>query len=216
MNDEPGHALAAELILTLRQHGAADGAFEKIVAETDVRGFVPLGHRDAVRADRWLPLECGQSLPPPNVTVRLVQAVGATASHSVLEIGTGSGFQTALLARGARKVTSVERYRTLSQAALRRLTTGGIGNAVLLVRDGSVAHRDGVVYDRIVIDSAFEQVPRHYIDMLAPGGVLVCAVGPADGEQNLLRLTKIGARFERETLFPVRFNPLEKGLATAL
>lgn len=205
-------ATASEVLATLVE----DETLRKAVASVPLEDFVPLAERNAIPLDRWLPLECGQSMTPPATTLRLVEAVGLASSHSVLEIGSGSGFQTALLARMARKVTSLERYRTLSHAASRRVAMSGIGNAAFLQRDGSVPHRDGILYDRIVIDAAFEQVPRHYIDMLAANGVLVCAVGPLDGEQQLLRLTKIGSRFDRQSLFPVRFNGLEKGVATAL
>ena len=212
----PPDDLAAALVAGLRAAGVENEALEAAAGAIDIRDHVPLAHREAVRPDRWLPLECGQSLPPPVLVLRIVHALGAGPGHSVLEIGTGSGYQTALLARLARKVTTLERYRTLSHSASRRLAVAGLSNAAFLVRDGSVAHRDGLLYDRIVVDAAFEQVPRHYIDMLAANGVLVCAVGPADGEQQLLRLTKIGSRFDRQTLFPVRLNPLEKGVATAL
>ena len=205
-----------ELIDALARDGEIDPQLEKAITETDLRDFVPQGERNRIVLDRWLPLECGQSMPPPLLTARIVRALAAEPGHSVLEIGTGSGYGTALVARTVRKVTSLERYRTLSRAASRRLGMIGLSNVAFLQRDGSVPHRDGVLYDRIVIDSAFDQVPRHYVDMLAANGVLLCAVGPLDGEQQLLRLTKIGSRFDRETLFTVRFNGLEKGVATAL
>lgn len=206
----------ADLLASLRADGIGSPALEEAIASVDLRDYVSLATRDAIRSDRWLPLECGQSMTPARVTARMIVAAEIEASHSVLEIGTGSGYQTALLARMARKVMTLERYRTLTHSASRRLTMDGISNAAFLQRDGSVPHRDGILYDRIIIDSAFEQVPRHYIDMLVANGVLVCAVGPLDGEQQLLRLTKIGSRFERRTLGTVRFNALEKGVATAL
>ena len=208
--------IRAAIVADLRANGVADRAFEDVVAEVNVHDFVPLAFRDQVSADRSLPLECGQFMPAPALTARIVQSLEAEPNHSVLEIGTGSGYATALISRVARKVTTLERYRTLVHAASRRLAVNGMSNAAFLQRDGSVPHRDGIVYDRILIDSAFEQVPRHYIDMLAANGVLVCAVGPLDGEQQMLRLTKIGSRFDRQTLFPVRFGGLEKGVATAL
>ena len=195
---------------------ANDVALCKAVENVELTDYLPLTERDAPTLDRWLPLECGQSMTPAQTTARMIVAAEVEPSHSVLEIGTGSGYQTALLPRMARKVTTLERYRTLTHSASRRLTMDGISNAAFLQRDGSVPHRDGILYDRIVVDSAFEQVPRHYIDMLVANGVLVCAVGPLDGEQQLLRLTKIGSRFERKTLGTVRFNALEKGVATAL
>lgn len=208
-----GSSSAAQTALLEASSGTP---LEAAVASLELSEFVPVAERGSLPADRWLPLECGQSMTPPLTTLRLIEAAEVGSDHSVLEIGTGSGYGTALLARTARKVTTLERYRTLSQSASRRLAMNGISNVALLQRDGSVPHRDGVLYDRIVIDSAFDQVPRHYIDMLAANGVLICAVGPLDGEQQALCLTKIGSRFDRRTLFPVRFNGLEKGVATAL
>ena len=206
----------ARLVAALRQAGVEDGEFETLLGALPVEEFVPFAHRDAVTTHRWLPIECGQSMTPPFWTARLAQAAGIEPTHSVLEIGTGTGYLTALLARRARKVLSLDRYRTLLQRAQERCGRFGITNAAFERRDGSVPRNDGALYDRIVIDSAFEQVPRQYLDALASGGCLVCAVGPLDGEQELLRLTKIGARFDRQRLFRVRFNGLERGVATAL
>lgn len=206
----------AALILALRQSGASDAETEKLVEAVPVEEFVPFQHRDALTIDRWLPIECGQSMTPAALTLRIAQALGCEPHHSVLEIGTGTGYLTALVAKRVRKVLSLDRYRTLLRKAGERCARFGVSNVTFECRDGSVPNRDGALYDRIVIDSTFEQVPRHYVDALAGGGSMICAVGPADGEQELLRLTKIGSRFDRERLGRVRFNALEKGVATAL
>lgn len=193
-----------------------DGAVEGLAEALPVEEFVPFAHREAIDVRRWLPIECGQSMTPPVWSLRLAHAAAVEPHHSVLEVGTGSGYLTALLAKRVRKLLSLDRYRTLLQRASERCGRFGITNVAFERRDGSVPRNDGLLYDRIVIDSAFEQVPRQYLDALASGGCVICAVGPLDGEQELLRLTKIGARFDRQGLFRVRLNGLERGVATAL
>ena len=206
----------AALLAALGKAEVYDGAVLSHASEVSIEEFVPFSQREAITPDRWLPIECGQAMTPPIWTLQMAQAAAIERHHSVLEIGTGTGYLSAFLARHARKVLSLDRYRTLLQRAGERCTRLGISNIAFERRDGSVPRNDGLLYDRIVIDSAFEQVPRQYLDALASGGCLVCAVGPPDGEQDVLRLTKIGARFDRQKLFRVRFNALEKGVATAL
>ena len=204
------------LLAALREDEVDDIALDELVEKLPVEEFVPFSQREAIAPRRWLPIECGQSMTPPAWTLRLAHVAGIEPHHSVLEVGTGTGYLTALLATRARKVLSLDRYRTLLARASERCGRFGLANVAFERRDGSVPRNDGLLYDRIVIDSAFEQVPRQYLDALASGGCLICAVGPLDGEQELLRLTKIGARFDRQRLFRVRFNALERGVATAL
>ena len=204
------------LLEALRTEEVDDPDLVAAIEAVPIEEFVPFAHREAIEPRRWLPIECGQSMTPPVWTARIAHVAGVEPHHSVLEIGTGTGFLTALLARRARKVLTLDRYRTLLQRAAERSARLSLSNIAFERRDGSVPRNDGLLYDRIVIDSAFEQVPRQYLDALASGGCLICAVGPADGRQDLLRLTKIGARFDRQKLFGVRFNALERGVATAL
>ena len=209
-----GHAAALQA--AMRADDVNDPQLEALVEALPIEEFVPFGQREAIASHRWLPIECGQSMTPPAWTLHVAHVAGIEPHHSVLEVGTGTGYLTALIAKRARKVLSLDRYRTLLDRAAERCRRFGIANVAFERRDGGVPRNDGLLYDRIVIDSAFEQVPRQYLDALASGGCLICAVGPLDGEQELLRLTKIGARFDRQRLFRVRFNALERGVATAL
>ena len=163
----------AALILALRQSGIADPEAEKLVEAVPVAEFVPFAQREVLTVDRWLPIECGQSMTPPALTLRVAQALGCEPHHSVLEIGTGTGYLTTLVAKRVRKVLSLDRYRTLLRKAGERCARFGVSNVTFECRDGSVPNRDGALYDRIVIDSAFEQVPRHYVDALAGGGSMI-------------------------------------------
>ncbi len=151
---------------------------------------------------------------PPDLTVRMVEALGVQPSHAVLEIGTGSGFQTAILSSLAQRVHTVDRYKTLVNAASERLKALGRGNVTFDQADGSSV-RQGL-YDRIVTDLAFEEQPRFLLENLTVEGVVVAPLGAAGTEQIVTRLSRIGNRFEREELFSGRFPSFEKGVAEVL
>ncbi len=136
--------------------------------------------------------------------------------HSVLEIGTGSGYQAAVLSRLAREVVSIERYRTLADTARQRLKTLGYDNVDVLAGDGMLGAPHRAPFDRIIVTAAAEDVPQALIDQLADGGIMVIPIGPHNGAQNIVRLTKKDGAVEREVLLPVRFVPLLPGKAREL
>lgn len=204
------------LMLRLREIGIVEPEFLKLIESVPHEQFVPVRYYDHAWKPQAFPIACGQSMLSPDTTIRLVAALNVSASHSVLEIGTGSGYQTALLARMAKKVFSVDRYQSLIDAAKNRLDSMGLLNVTLVQADGAAGSVGQGLYDRILIDSAFDSMPRFLLDQLVSGGVVVTIIGPPNGEQMAVRLTKIGSRFDRTDLFPVRSNPLEQGLARAL
>ncbi|MDD9910632.1 MAG: methyltransferase domain-containing protein [Ahrensia sp.] len=163
-----------------------------------------------------VPIACGQRMHDPELTLRLIHSLDPHTSLATLEVGTGSGFQTAILARMSKKVHSIDRYRTLLERARSKLQDIGVTNVTLAQADARRDGGDSGTYDRIIVDSCFEEMPRHLLDRLAPGGIVVTAIGGADAEQVAVKLTKIGNRFDRQDLFPVRFSPLEHGVAAAL
>lgn len=203
----------ASLLLALRSQGITDAAFLKAVESVPRESFVPLDFRDAAWKNETVPIECGQTLYPAGLMLRMLVALDVQPRHTVLEIGTGSGYGTALLARFARKVVSLERYPALIESAKKRLERLGIDNVAFELRDGRQGGASGGLYDRIVTECAYQDMPRDLLDQLGAGGVVIAAIGPADGEQMLMRLTKVGSRYEREPLFPVRFGAFEAGLA---
>ncbi|RFC66365.1 methyltransferase domain-containing protein [Fulvimarina endophytica] len=174
-----------------------------------IRGADPYGYGP-------LPLDCGETMPDAVTALRLIHALDLSQRHRVLEIGTGSGYGTALIARLALHVTSLERYRRLLARAETALREAGVTNVSLFLADGSEGYAEAAPYDRILVNAAFPALPKHFLDQMGPQSTLVCAIGEGTGEQMLVRLSKVGARFERDDLWPVRYQPIASGIAAAL
>ncbi len=204
------------LMLRLREIGIVDQNFVRLVESVPHEQFVPAQYFDQAWKPQNLPMACGQTMLPPEMTIRLVDALKVDPSHSVLEIGTGSGYQTALLARLAKKVFSVDRYHVLLDAAKDRLGRLGLANVTMVQADGSENPVGQGFYDRIIIDSSFDSMPRFLLEQLVSGGIAVTVIGPPGEQQMAVRLTKIGSRFDRTDLFPIHCTPLERGVARAL
>ena len=202
--------------MDLRQAGVTDARLLSAVEGVPRGRFVPLQHADAAYAGVPLPLDCGQTLPPALVTAQIVAAADVRSQHSVLDIGTGSGYQAALLARLARKVHSVERYAGLARAAGQRLQALGVANVIVHHADGRAGLNGQGLFDRIVSDSAFPTVPRFLLEHLVSGGSVVCPIGGPGEVHKVARFAKVGSRFERTDLFDGRFGFLQPGVATAL
>ncbi len=206
----------AALMLRIRSLGSTLPGLIEAVDSVPRERFLPTDQVSAGWKAWSVPLPCGQVMHPPELMMRLIHALQPHTSLATLEIGTGSGFQTALLAKLSKKVHTIDRYRTLVERAGRRLQELGVTNMTWAQADGLADGGDSGTYDRIIVDSSFAEMPRHLLERLAPNGTVVTAIGPPDGEQMAVHLTKIGNRFDRQDLFPVRFLPLEPGLASAL
>lgn len=204
------------LMLRLRGYGINDARFLKALEATPRDRFV---HPDYF-ADTWseqtLPIGCGQTIPPPDVTARMIHALNVHPSHSVLEIGTGTGFQTALLSAIGKKVHTIDRYKSLIAGAQKTISTLGLSNISYEHADGADGGRVAGLYDRVIADFAYPEMPRQLIDKVASNGIVVAAIGPPCAEQMAVKLIKIGSRFERQDLFPVRLGSPETGVALAL
>jgi protein-L-isoaspartate(D-aspartate) O-methyltransferase len=183
---------------------------------------VPRGHfvappfADSAYADQALPIECGQTISQPYVVAYMTEQLALRPDHRVLEIGTGSGYQAAVLSRLAREVVSIERYRTLAAQARTRLAALGYDNVEVVVGDGLAGSADRAPFDRIVVTAAAEEVPQTLVDQLSDDGIMVLPVGPHNGPQRIVRLTKSPSGIEREELIAVRFVPLLPGQAQEL
>jgi protein-L-isoaspartate(D-aspartate) O-methyltransferase len=202
------------LLLRLRAMGLPlplIAAFEAVPRQN----FVPVMYLDDSYGAGQLPIECGQTMTSPDVIARILQALELSRGHRVLEIGTGSGYQTALLAKLCEKVISLERWHTLVEKARVRLATLDIHNATIELADGRRG-RPGEIFDRIIANCAYPEVPRHFLEQLASGGVAIAPVGPPDGPQTLLRLVKEGSRFDETPLFAVRMHPCAEGTGRAI
>jgi protein-L-isoaspartate(D-aspartate) O-methyltransferase len=146
----------------------------------------------------------------------MTEQLGVLPHHRVLEVGTGSGYQAAVLSRLAREVLSIERYRTLAEQARGRLRDLGYDNVEVIVGDGLAGVPDRAPFDRILVTAAAEDVPQTLVDQLGEGGVMVLPVGPHNGPQYIVKLTRTAADLTRESLIGVRFVPLLPGQAREL
>ena len=206
----------AAFLLRARSQGYATQALFGAIEATPRRAFVPPEFGDAAYSHRSVPIKCGETLEGLDLQARMIAALGLEKRHRVLEIGTGSGFATAVMARLAGRVVSLERYRTLAEDARQRLAALGLGNAVVRQADATALASDDGTYDRVIAWGAFETVPRGFVDLLTSHGIMVTAIGAAETEQRLARLTRVGSRFEREDIGTVRFQLLSGGLAQVL
>jgi protein-L-isoaspartate(D-aspartate) O-methyltransferase len=146
----------------------------------------------------------------------MTEALAVRPHHRVLEVGTGSGYQAAVLSRLAREVVTIERYRTLADTARERLASLGYANVVVVVGDGLAAVVGSAPYDRIIVTAAAEEVPEALLGQLVLDGVMLLPLGPHAGAQNIIRLTKSQTGIKRDELIAVRFVPLLPGQAQEL
>jgi protein-L-isoaspartate(D-aspartate) O-methyltransferase len=199
------------LILELRRMGIIDrailSAFESVPREL----FVPEAFLDQAWEETPLPIGQGQTISQPTVVARMVQALQPDRSLKVLEIGCGSGYQTAVLTRLFRRVYAIERQASLLRAAVDRLAELRRHNVTTKPGDGSLGWPEQAPFERILVAAAAEDLPPTLWDQLAPGGIMVCPIGEAHEEQRLIRFVRNGARCESTDLGPVRFVPLVGG-----
>lgn len=199
------------LIMRLREGGVSDtrvlSAIEKVPREL----FVPEAFRDQAYEDRALPIAGGQTISQPLVVGLMTQALDIGERMTVLEIGTGSGYQTAVLAALCRRVYTIERDRALARDAEALLARLKIHNVTPRVGDGARGWPEQAPFDRILVTAAAEDVPTVLVDQLTPDGVMVVPVGGVGRRQTVLRLRRREDGYVSDELFPVRFVPLVSG-----
>ena len=195
------------LIETLQANGITDLSVLHAVDAVPRHAFVPSAVAHRAYEDSALPIGNGQTISQPTVHARSLQEMRLTGKEKVLEIGTGSGYQTALLAQLAAQVFSIERMPALLDRARETLQQLGIRNVSLLLGDGTLGWTTYAPYDAIVVGAAAPDVPQPYLDQLAEGGRLVIPVGDRE-EQMLMVYTKRGGQIEKREVGPVRFVPL--------
>lgn len=205
-----------EFLLTLRRRGIMDPDVLRAMEEVPRAVFVGEGFAANAYADRALPIDCGQTISQPFVVAYMSEHLDVAPEHRVLEIGTGSGYQAAILSRLAREVVSVERFRTLAESAKARLARLGYGNVDVVVGDGLAGVPERAPFDRILVTAAAERIPDALTAQLAEGGVMLLPLGPHDGTQHIVKLTKTSTGLSRQDLLPVRFVPLLAGRAREL
>ncbi|HLX15947.1 MAG TPA: protein-L-isoaspartate(D-aspartate) O-methyltransferase [Bradyrhizobium sp.] len=202
--------------LNLRRRGISDQAVLRTVEEIPREMFVETADRNDAYRDSALGIACGQTISQPFVVAYMTEQLQLQKHHSVLEIGTGSGYQAAILSRLCDRVLTVERYRTLADRARARLQELGCDNVEVMLGDGFDVPPEAGNFDRIIVTAAMEQIPDALAERLEPDGVLIAPVGPPHGIQTLVRLLRTDTGFERKELVDVRFVPALHGIAREL
>jgi protein-L-isoaspartate(D-aspartate) O-methyltransferase len=206
----------AKLVLALRSQGVTDPAVLGAIEKTPRDLFTPDLFRDRSWEDQALPIACGQTISQPFIVGLMTQALTLEPRARVLEIGTGSGYQTAILSRLSRLVYTVERYRTLMKEAEARFAVLGLTNVITRFGDGGEGWPEQAPFDRIMVTAAAEEEPKRLLAQLKPNGVLVAPIGRGP-VQTLIRYAGDGkGGFVQESLGEVRFVPLLEGTAKEL
>jgi protein-L-isoaspartate(D-aspartate) O-methyltransferase len=195
------------LLETLQANGITDPAVLKAFELTPRHLFVPTGVRHRAYEDSALPIGSGQTISQPSVHARYLQELRLTGGERVLEIGTGSGYQTVLLAHLVSQVFSIERIAALLDRAREVIQQCAVRNVSVLLGDGTIGWREYAPYDAILVSAAAPEPPQPLLDQLGEGGRLLVPVGTRD-EQTLLVITRRGESLEQRKVAPVRFVPL--------
>jgi protein-L-isoaspartate(D-aspartate) O-methyltransferase len=201
-------ASPAELVAAARAAGISDERVLEAMNATPRVGFVPAGYVTAAYRDEPIPIGHGQVTTQPSLSARMIEGLRLAGGDHVLEIGTGLGFQTALLGRLTAGVVSIERWPDLAGQARRNLARQGIGNVQVLTGDGSCGLPDRAPYDAILVSAAFPAVPAPLAAQLRAGGRLVQPIGPGGKEQVVLFQRSAAGLERRRVLTLARFVPL--------
>jgi protein-L-isoaspartate(D-aspartate) O-methyltransferase len=195
------------LVETLRRQGIRDMTVLRAFGETPRHLFVPEAMRQRAYDDVSLPIGHGQTISQPSTQATFLEALNLQGRERVLEVGTGSGYQAALLSEVVEHVVSVERIGDLADRARAALEAAAIANVMVVVGDGSLGWRPGAPYDAILVAAASPDIPEPLVGQLVDGGRLIVPL-ERDGAQELTRVTRRGAELETESLGEARFVPL--------
>ena len=201
-----------QFIYALRSKGVIDQRVLAAMERMDLVHFVRGTFEERAYEDTPLPIACGQTISQPSVVGLMTQALEVGPRDKVLEVGTGSGYQAAILSLLARRVYTIERHRRLvreTQALFQRLD---LTNVTAMAGDGSFGLPDQAPFDRIIVTAAAEDPPGPLLAQLKIGGIMIVPVGQSDAVQSLIKVTRNDDGFDYEELRPVRFVPLLEGL----
>ena len=202
----------ALLMLKLRQNGVSDPEILNSIETIDRSSFISKSFLNRSLEDIPLPIECGQTISQPSLVALMIQQLEIPYRSKVLEIGTGSGYQTAILSRLSSRVYSIERYKKLVDIAKIRLAKLNISNVIILLQDGFFGYAPQAPFDRIIITAAVEEIPNLVISQLKVGGVMIAPVGLPNQKQTLLKVIKTEKGLDIKELMSVRFVQMKEGL----
>ena len=201
-----------QFLFALRSKGVTDKAVLSAMEKIDRGLFIQGYFTDRAYEDMPLPIACGQTISQPSVVGLMTQALNVGPRDKVLEVGTGSGYQAAILSQLARRVYTVDRHKWLVAAARKVFDALELANITAFTADGSFGLADQAPFDRILVTAAAEDPPGPLLAQLKIGGIMVVPVGQSDTVQHLIRVTRTENGFDYDELRPVRFVPLVEGL----
>ncbi len=202
----------ARLMLKLRQNGVSNPEILKSIETIDRSSFISKSFLNRSLEDIPLPIECGQTISQPSLVAFMIQQLEIPYRSKVLEIGTGSGYQTAILSRLSSRVYSIERYKKLVDMAKIRLANLNISNVIILLMDGFFGYSLQAPFDRIILTAAVEEIPNLLISQLKVGGIMIIPVGLSNQKQSLLKVVKTEKGLDIKELMSVRFVQMKEGL----
>ena len=205
----------AVLMLKLRRIGISSKEILGCIESLDRSDFVSESFLDRCLEDIALPIDCGQTISQPSLVALMTQQLEIPQRSKVLEIGTGSGYQTAILSRLSSRVYSIERYKTLAEMAKKRLERLNIWNVTILLQDGFFGYAPQAPFDRIILTAAVEEIPNLIISQLKVGGIMIVPVGLPNQKQSLLKVIKNEKGLDITELMSVRFVQMKEGLVKA-
>jgi protein-L-isoaspartate(D-aspartate) O-methyltransferase len=201
-------------LFALRTKGVTDARVLTAMERIDRGHFVRGLFAERAYEDMPLPIACGQTISQPSVVGLMTQALAVQPRDTVLEVGTGSGYQAAILSQLARRVYTVDRHKRLVREAQELFRELGLVNVVTMTSDGSFGMPDVAPFDRIIVTAAAEDPPGPLLSQLKIGGIMVLPVGQSDAVQSLIKVTRHETGYDYEELRAVRFVPLVEGLGT--
>ncbi len=202
-----------QFIFALRRSGVVDKHVLEAIETTPRAAFLEGVFKTRAFDDTALPISCGQTISQPSIVGLMTQALELDRRCKVLEIGTGSGYQAAILSKLVRRVYSIERHRPLARAARKLIDDLGLANVTVITGDGSLGLPDQAPFDRILLTAAAEDPPANLLAQLKVGGIMVLPVGQSDHVQRLIKVVKLERGCDYHELGDVRFVPLVEGLA---
>ncbi len=212
--DEPAAERKMRFLFSLRSRGVTDARVLTAMERIDRGHFVRGLFAERAYEDMPLPISCGQTISQPSVVGLMTQALNLQPRDTVLEIGTGSGYQAAILSLLCRRVYTVDRHRRLVREAQEIFRELGLVNIVAMTADGSFGLPDQAPFDRIIVTAAAEDPPGPLLAQLKIGGIMVVPVGQSDTVQHLIKVTRLESGLDYEELRPVRFVPLVEGVSS--
>lgn len=200
-----------DMIMRLRGKGISDNSVLRAIELTPRRRFVPSSVSDKAYDEQSLPIACGQTITAPLTIATMLQMLRVTQEHKVLEIGVGSGYQTAILSQLCKRVYSVERYKTLIKEAEVQFAQHDVLNVVMRHGDGRYGWAGQAPFDRIILGCATRAAPPMLLDQLAPKGEMIAVV-----DEQLMRFTKARSVVKEETIMPMKLDMIEPGKSRSL